>query len=216
MAVYKHVASRNIAADHTRHGVSGMRKPYRPGEMEGAQYTHNATSDSMKDARTQSSHAGNWSSEHNPDHTLRIKASVIGDCAFVTRIGLQTPNIGHRPGQVASDNTKSVIDAVKEFGQQLLQLTQTVATPFQTFLRDEICNYSAVYQTICDGQADNVDQGFGIWTSRSFVINANTNNYHDWENECQGWCAIVVLGDFEVGDACFPELGVMIDCTPGM
>jgi len=30
------------------------------------------------------------------------------------------------------------------------------------------------------------------------------------------WCAIVVFGDFEGGDACFPELGVKIDCTPGM
>jgi len=87
VAVYKHVALWNIGADHTRHGVSGTRKPYRPGEMEGAQYTHNATSDSMKDARIQSSHAGNSSSEHNSDHTLRIKASVIVHCAFVTQIG---------------------------------------------------------------------------------------------------------------------------------
>jgi len=31
-----------------------------------------------------------------------------------------------------------------------------------------------------------------------------------------GWCVIVVLVDFEGGDACFPELGVKIDCTSGM
>ena len=50
---------------------------------------------------------------------------------------------------------------------------------------------------------------------RSLVINANTNNHKDLEDICHGWCAIVLLGDFEAGDACFPELGVKIDCTPG-
>ena len=61
-----------------------------------------------------------------------------------------------------------------------------------------------------------VDEAFGIWTSHSLVINANTNNHKDLEDVCHGWCAIVVFGDFEGGDACFPELGVKIDCTPGM
>jgi len=51
---------------------------------------------------------------------------------------------------------------------------------------------------------------------RSLVINANTNNHKDLEEERHGWCAIVVFGDFEGGDACIPELGVKIDCTPGM
>ncbi|RPA88375.1 hypothetical protein L873DRAFT_1605201, partial [Choiromyces venosus 120613-1] len=50
---------------------------------------------------------------------------------------------------------------------------------------------------------------------RSLVINANTNNHKDLEDVCHGWCAIVPLGDFEGGDACFPELGVRIACPPG-
>jgi len=95
-------------------------------------------------------------------------------------------------------------------------LTQTVEALFQTFLLEEHSKYTALSETIYDGKADNVDEAFGIWTSRSLVMNANTNNHKDLEDVGHGWCAIVVFGDFEGGDACFPELGVKIDCTPGM
>jgi len=95
-------------------------------------------------------------------------------------------------------------------------LTQTVEALFQTFLPEEYFKYPAVYETIYNGQADNFDEAFRIWASHSLVINTNTNNHKDLEDVCHGWCAIVVFGDFEGGDACFPELGVKIDCTPGM
>jgi len=120
------------------------------------------------------------------------------------------------PGPAQSYNTKSAIHALKEFSQQLLPLTQTIEALFQTLLLEEHSKYTAVYETIYDEKADNVDEAFGIYTSRSLVINANTNNDKDLEDVCDGWCAIVVFGDFEGGDACFPELGVKIDCTPGM
>ena len=61
-----------------------------------------------------------------------------------------------------------------EFSQQLLPLTQTVETLFQTFLPEEHSKYTAVYESIYDGNADNVDETFGISTSRSLVINVNT------------------------------------------
>jgi len=51
--------------------------------MEGAHTTHNAASDSMKDATSLSSPPGNGSSEHNLDGTLRTKGCVIGHRAFV-------------------------------------------------------------------------------------------------------------------------------------
>jgi len=184
--------------------------------MEGAQTTHNASSDSMKNATTLSSPAGNRSSEHNPDGTLRTKGSVIGHHTFVPRMGSRTQNIELEPGPAQSYNTKSAIHPLQEFGQQLLPLTQTVETLFQTFFPEEHSKYKALYETIYNGKADNVDEAFGIWTSRSLVINANTNNHKNLEDVCHGWCAIVVLGDFEGGDACFPKLGVKIDCTPGM
>jgi len=184
--------------------------------MEGAHTTHKAASDSMKDATTLSSPAGNGSSEHNADGTLRTKGSVIGHRAFVARMGSQTRNIELGSGPAESYNTKSAIHALKEFGQQLLPLTQTAEAVFQTFLPEEHSKYTAVYESIYDGKADNVDMVFGIWTSRSLVINANTNNHKDLEDVCHGWCVIVVFGDVEGGDACFPELGVKINCTTGM
>jgi len=170
----------------------------------------------MKDTTTLSSPAGNGSSEHNPDGTWRTKGCVIGHRAFVPRIESRTQNIELGPGPAQSYNTKSAIHVLKEFGQQLLPLTQTVEALFQTFIREELSKYTAVYETIYDGKADNVDEAFGIWTSRSLVINANTNNHKDVEDVCHGWYAIVVFGDSEGGDASFPELGVKIDCTPGM
>ena len=63
---------------------------------------------------------------------------------------------------------------------------------------------------------DNIDKAFGIWTLSSFVDNANTNNHKDLEDICHGWCAMVPMGDFEGGDARFPEHGVKIECAPGM
>jgi len=184
--------------------------------MEGAHTTHKAASDRMKDATTLSSPAGNGSSEHNPDGTLKTKGCVPGYRAFVARIGSRTQNIELGPGPAQSYNTKLAIHALKEFSQQLLPLTQAVEALFQTFLLEEHSKYTAVYKTIYDGKADNVDEAFGIWSSRSLVINANTNNHKDVEDVCHGWCAIVLFGDFDGGDACFPELGVKIDCTPGM
>jgi len=214
-AVHKYVALRNIAADHTRHGGSGTWKRYRPSEMEGTQTTNNAASDSMKNATTMSSPAGNRNSKHNPDG-LRTRGSVIGHRAFVPRMGSRTQNIELGPGPAKSYNMKSAIQALKESAPQLLPLTQTVEALFQTILLEEHSKYTAVYVIIYDGKADNVDEAFGIWISRSIGINPNTNNDKDLDAVCHWWCAIVVLGDFEGGDACFRECRVKIDCTPGM
>jgi len=105
--------------------------------MEGAHTTHKAASDTMKDATTLSAPAGNGRSEHNPDCTLRTKGYVIGHSAIVPRMGSQTHNIELGPGQDQSYNTQSAIHALKEFGQQLLPLTQTVEALFQSFLLEE-------------------------------------------------------------------------------
>ena len=128
--------------------------------MEGAHTTHKAASDSMKDATTLSSPAGNGSSEHNPDCTLTTKGCVIGHPAFVPQMGSRTQKIELAPGPAQSYNTKSAIQALKEFGQQLLPLTQTLEALFQTFLAEEHSKYTAVYETIYNGKADNVDEAF--------------------------------------------------------
>jgi len=105
--------------------------------MEGAQTTHNAASDSMKYATTLSSPAGNGSSEHNPDGTLRTKGCFIGHRAFVPPMGSRTHNIQLGPRLAQSYKTKSAIYALKDFGQQLLPWTQTVEALFQTFLLEK-------------------------------------------------------------------------------
>ena len=184
--------------------------------MEGAHTTHKAASDSMKDATTLSSPAGNGSSEYNQYCTLWTQGSFIRPCAMVPRMGSWTKNIELGPGPAQAYNTKSAIHTLNAFAQHLLPFTQTVEALFQTFLPEEHSKYTVVYETIYDGKADNVDEEFGIWTTCSLVINANTNDHQDLEDLCHVWCAIVVFGDFAGGDACFPELGVQIDCTPGM
>jgi len=108
--------------------------------MEDTQTTHNAVRDSMKDATTLSSPAGNRSSQNNPDVTLSTKGCVIGHRAFVPRVGSRTQNIELGPGPAQSSNMKSAIHVLKEFGQQLLPLTQTVEALFQTILPQNISN----------------------------------------------------------------------------
>jgi len=66
--------------------------------MEGAHTTHKDASDGMKDATTLSSPAGNGSSEHNADGTLRTKGCVIRHYAFVSQMGSRTQNIELGPG----------------------------------------------------------------------------------------------------------------------
>jgi len=105
---------------------------------------------------------------------------------------------------------------LKEFSQLFLLSTETVEALFQTFLLREHSKYRAAYEAIYDGRVDPVDVAFGIWTSGSLVINANTNNHKDLEDVCNGWCAVVARSHFEGGDACFPELGVKINCPPCM
>jgi len=167
----------------------------------------------MKNATTQSSPVGNGSSKHIPEGTLRTKGCVIGHCAFVPWMESWTQHIELGPGPAQSYNMKSAIHALKEFGQQLLPLTQPVEALFQTFLPEEHSKYTPVYETFYDRKADNVDKAFGIWTSCSLLINPNTNNHKDLKDVCHGWCAIVVLGDFKGGDACFSKPGVKIDIS---
>jgi len=66
-------------------------------------------------------------------------------------------NIDLGPGPAQSYNTKSVIHTLKEFGQQLLPLTRTVEALFPTFLQEEHSKYTAVYETIYNGKANNID-----------------------------------------------------------
>jgi len=77
--------------------------------MERTQTTHNAASDSIKDATTLSSPAGNRSSEHNQHSTWQTKGCVIGHHAFIPWMALRMQNIELGPRPAHSYNTKSAI-----------------------------------------------------------------------------------------------------------
>jgi len=116
--------------------------------MEHAGPTHNAASDSMKDATGLRSPAGNGSSEDNLDGTLWMKGCVIGYCVFVPRMGSRRQNIELGPRLAQSNNKKSASHTLKEVSQQLLPWTQTIQGVFETFLPDADSKYIAVYETI--------------------------------------------------------------------
>ena len=158
--------------------------------------------------------------ESASDGISRAKGCVIMHRAFVGRTGTKTHDITLGPGPAQSCNSKQAREALQKFSQHLRKLTQTVELLFHTFLPDEHAKYTLAYNGIYDkiygeGIREPVDEAFGIFTSRSLVINANTNNHKDLSDVCHGWCAIVAFGDFKGGDACFPQLGVKIDCPPG-
>jgi len=153
--VNKYVAVRNILADHIRHAATITEKRYRQSEMEGPQ-THNAANNSIKDATNLSCPAGNGSSKHNPNSSMRKKGCHIGYRAFFPRIGLSTMYIELGSGPTRSYKTKSAIQALKDFGPQILPSTETVEALFQTCLTEDHSQFTAVYETIYHGKADNV------------------------------------------------------------
>ncbi|RPA88587.1 hypothetical protein L873DRAFT_1849661 [Choiromyces venosus 120613-1] len=162
-AVHEYVTSRNISADHIRHGTMGTRKCYESKEM--ADVRDNvAAKDHTKDATTLSSPEGNAKSKFNPDSTLRTKGCVIEHHVFVPRMAQRTKDIQLRPGPAPSYTSKPAIAALKVFAQKLLLLTQTVEALFHAFLLEEYSKYKAVYDTIYDGRADSIDEAFGIRT----------------------------------------------------
>jgi len=208
-AVLKYAASRTIAVDHTCHGMAGTRRHY-----------WEAAGQNSKDATTLRDAGGNGKGNFNSDGTSRVKGCVIGHCTFVARMESRKHDIEVGPGPAQTYNTKSAIAPLQEFSQHLLPLTQTVQSLFLAFLPEDHEKYTAAYNAIYTkihsaNKRNPVDEAFGIWTSRSLVINANTNNYKDLEDVFHEWCTIVALVDFTGDDACFPQLGVKIDCPPG-
>ena len=179
------------------------------------------TRDRFKSASTSTdADADATTRERLRDGTSRMKGCVITHRAFVAQGGKKIQDIKLAAGPRESYESQEARAALQEFSKSLRKLTPTVEKLFATLLPDEHAKYKLAYLGISDkihgeGERDPVDQAFGIFTSRSLVINANTNNHKDLADVCQGWCAIVVLGDFLGGDACFPQLGVKIDCPPG-
>ena len=132
------------------------------------------------------------------DHTRHGAAGARKRYRGAASMGSRTHDIELGPGPAQKYTTKSAIAAFQEFSQQLLPLTQTVESLFQVPLPEEQEKYTAAYNAKFKirgtNKRDPVDEAFAIWTSRSLVINANTNNHKDLQDVFHGWCAIVDWG----------------------
>ncbi|KAG0122688.1 hypothetical protein HOY82DRAFT_619817 [Tuber indicum] len=135
--------------------------------------------------------------------------------AFAARYQKKTRDIEIAPGPTLSFGTKKAVQGLKTFAARIKPLTQLVETLFQTLLPSEYDIYQQAYLQTFNHEPDPVDAAFGLWTSRALVLNAVTNAHRDLLDVCRGFCALTPFGVFEGGNACFPQLGIRLECGTG-
>jgi hypothetical protein len=54
-----------------------------------------------------------------------------------------------------------------------------------------------------------------VFCGRGILINEQTNIHRDIQDLKDGWCAVVVFGEFENADLCLPDLSVRLHIRPG-
>ena len=135
-AVHQYANTRDIGADHIRHGAAGTRQHYKPKNVPVTQAIHAASNNDTEDATTLVLQ-GNAGSALNPDGTLRTKGSDIGHRKFTSRMKPKTKNIKLEPGPAKMYTTKDAIEAMQDLARKLLPLTELVKTLFRGALPDE-------------------------------------------------------------------------------
>ena len=146
-----------------------------------------------------------------------LKGSILIHRRFAARMDNKTHDIKLGPGPAETYQTKKGIQALLEFAAKLSPLTQLVETIYSAFLPDEYAKYKKVFDFLQanDALPDPTNSAFGVWTSRSLVLDALSNTHRDLEDVCRGWCALVPCGDFRGGNACFPSLGAKLEMPVG-
>ena len=134
---------------------------------------------------------------------------------FASRMENKTHHIKLGLGPAETYRSKKDIQALQEFAAKLLPLTQLVEAIFTAFLPDEFDKYKTVFKFLNGPIPDTIDSAFGVWTSRSLVLDALSNIHRDLEDVCRGWCALVPCGNFKGGDACFPSLRAKLEVPVG-
>ena len=174
-AVLDYAATRTIVTDHVRHGAEGTRKRNESNKGSVSLATDEAASENTDDEDTDDVTALPYSEEDGGDGTLEIKGCIIGHRAFVPRMGKKKHDIELEQGPAETYVKKVAGKALRTFAAKLLPLTRTVEALFRGVLPDEYKKYKAVYDEIYEeDERDPIDEAFGIWTSRSLVMNANT------------------------------------------
>lgn len=64
-------------------------------------------------------------------------------------------------------------------------------------------------------KAVNVSLKFGIWTSAALNVNFAVNTHKDSGDDEDGICAVIVFGEFEGGEICFPDQLICIPVVGG-
>ena len=111
-----------------------------------------------------------------------------------------------------------VEEPLMEYLKYLKPLTQLTEAIFQRVLPEVFNKYKLVYNHLRsegDLLGENVKSSFGIWTSRTAVLCAQTNVHVDLLDVPLGYCAIIPLGKFTGGHICLPGLGIKIELQPG-
>ena len=134
---------------------------------------------------------------------------------FASRMENKTHDIKLGPGPAETYRSKKDIQALQEFAAKLLPLTQLVEAIYSVFLPNEFAKYKKVFEFLNGPIPDTIDSAFGVWTSRSLVLDALSNIHRDLEDVCRGWCALVPCGNFKGGDACFPSLRAKLEIPVG-
>jgi hypothetical protein len=135
---------------------------------------------------------------------------------FAARMDNKTHDIELGAGPAKTYKSKKDIQALRAFAAKLSPLTQVVEAIYSVFLPDEFDKYKKVFDFLNGPVPGPEDAAFGVWTSRSLVLDALSNMHRDLEDVCRGWCALVPCGNFKGGDACFPSLGAKLELPVGM
>ena len=146
-----------------------------------------------------------------------VKGSILIHRRFAARMDNKTHDIKLGPGPAETYQTKKGNQALLELAAKLSPLTRLVEAIYSTFLPDEFAKYKKVFDFLQanDPLPDPTNSAFGVWTSRSLVLDALSNTHRDLEDVCRGWCALVPCGNFKGGNACFPSLGAKLGMPVG-
>jgi len=126
--------------------------------------------------------------------------------------GIKLSRGPHATWNTARDTT----EALHQFLVTLTPLTRLVGTIFRVVAPEIWDIYDRVYRALPANKITKpLKEVFGIWTSRSIVLNTETN-IHVLKDACHGFCAIVPFGNFKGGNVCLPTLGISVPLVAGM
>lgn len=200
-AIEEYASSRVVSNDPVRHGQMGSRTR--------CQRSDPGITDQSSNRLTGQSNEGQGAGTSAARGCTRLHRR------FAARMDYKTHNIQLGQGPAETYRTKNDIQALREFATKLSPLTKVVEAIYSVFLPDDFAKYKKVFDFLYGNEPDVLDSAFGVWTSRSIVLDALTNIHRDLEDVCRGWCALVPCGDFQGGDACFPSLGVKLQIPVG-